>query len=151
MAELDISINIRVKTENGILVLSDNQGRLVSFSPEQIVQKKVSMVTLGELSCLPKLDIARAFGFATRKSYYDIRHDVLNGTRADLLPRRTGPKHASKRTREVETLVIKLRIDKGYNMYEIAGELKDLGFDISARLVGQILADYDLSKKKLFK
>ncbi len=151
MKELEISLSIKVKSENGILSISDDHGKLVSFAPEQIVQKKVSMVTLGELSGLPKLMISKAFGFATRKSYYDIRQNVLTGMPADLLPQRTGPKHAYKRTKEAETLVVKLRLEKGYNMYEITDTLKDLGFDLSPSLVGEILADYGLSKKKLFK
>ena len=33
------------------------------------------------------------------------------------------------------------------NMYDIADALTQLGFDVSARLVGQVLADYGLSKK----
>jgi len=32
-------------------------------------------------------------------------------------------------------------------MYEIADALTHLGFTVSARLVGQVLADYGLSKK----
>jgi hypothetical protein len=68
---------------------------------------------------------------------------------ADLFPQRTGPKEATKRTRELEVQVIQMRFDTSYNMYEIADELNRLGFDVSARLVGKILADFGLSKKKL--
>jgi hypothetical protein len=32
-------------------------------------------------------------------------------------------------------------------MYEIAQELTRLGFEVSARLVAQVLSDYGLSKK----
>jgi transposase len=107
------------------------------------------MVTLGELSDLPRIKVAQAFGFATRKSYYDARYDVLNGVATDLFPQRTGPKKATKRTRELEVKVIQMRFDTTYNMYEIADELNRLDFDISARLVGKILSDFGLSKKKL--
>ena len=113
-----------------------------------MVQKKVSMITLGELSALPRIKIARAFGFATRKSYYDARYAVLNGVAADLFPQRTGPKKATKRTRELEVRVIRMRFETIYSMYEIADELNRLGFDVGARLVGKILADFGLSKKK---
>ncbi len=65
------------------------------------------MITLGELSDLPRIQIAKAFGFATRKSYYDARYAVLNGVAADLFPQRTGPKKATKRTRELEVRVIR--------------------------------------------
>jgi len=146
---MQISLNIEVQMKNGVLILTDTEGKAVTFSKDQVVQKKVSMVTLGELSDLPRIKVAQAFGFATRKSYYDARYAVLNGVAADLFPQRTGPKKATKRTRELEVKVIQIRFDTTYNMYEIADELKRLGFDVSARLVGKVLADFGLSKKKL--
>ena len=106
------------------------------------------MVTLGEFSNLPKIQIAKTFGYSTRKSYYDIRNAVLNGSIDDLIPESTGPKSAPKRTRELEALVIKMRFETNFNMYEIAEKLRDSGFDVSTRLIGQILGDYGLSKKK---
>jgi hypothetical protein len=96
---MNIAIDIHVSASNGTLVLTDRQGKAVSFSPEQSVQKKVSMITLGELCDLPKIELAQAFGFKARKSYYDTREAVLNGLPADLLPKRTGPQTASKRTK----------------------------------------------------
>ena len=146
---MQISLNIEVQMKNGVLILTDTEGKAVTFSKDQVVQKKVSMITLGELSDLPKIKVAQAFGFVTRKSYYDARYAVLNGVATDLFPQRTGPKEATKRTRELEVKVIQMRFDTTYNMYEIADELKRLGFDISARLVGKILSDFGLSKKKL--
>jgi len=144
---MHISLDVEVLVKNGTLVLTDRDGLAVTFAPEQTVQKKVSMITLGELCELPKIQLAQAFGFKTRKSYYDIRDAVLNGLPADLLPKRTGPQKAPKRTREVEALIIRNRFETDRSMYEIADELARLGFDVSARLVGQVLADYGLSKK----
>jgi hypothetical protein len=145
---MKMSINLEVSVINGNLVLTDKEGGIVTFSKDQVVQKKVSMVTLGELSNLPKIQIAKTFGYSTRKSYYDIRNAVLNGSIKDLIPEPTGPKSAPKRTRELEVLIIKMRFETDYNMYEIADKLKDSGFDVSPRLIGQILTDYGLSKKK---
>ncbi len=146
---MKISMDIEVRTEDGVLILTDAEGKAVTFSKDQVIQKKVSMVTLGEFSYLPKIKVAKAFGFATRKSYYDARYAVLNGVTADLFPQRTGPKKATKRTRELEVRVIRMRFETTYNMYEIADELNRLGFDVGARLVGEILSDFGLSKKKL--
>jgi len=145
---MNISLNIDVMKRNGTLVLTDREGKAVAFSPEQIIQKKVCMITLGELCNHSKIQMAQAFGFKTRKSYYDVRNTVLNGLPADLLPKRTGPQKAPKRTREVEALIIRTRFETDLNMYEIAEELTRLGFNVSASLVGQVLADYGLSKKK---
>ena len=144
---MNIAIDIVVSVKNGILVLTDRDGKAITFSPEQSVQKKVSMITLGELCDLPKIELAQAFGFKTRKSYYDTRDAVLNGLPADLLPKRTGPQTASKRTKEVEALIIRRRYETDLNMYQIAAELTQLGFAVSARLVAQVLADYGLGKK----
>jgi hypothetical protein len=144
---MNIAIDIEVSLKNGTLVLTDRQGKAITFSSEQSVQKKVSMITLGELCDLPKIELAQAFGFKTRKSYYDTRDAVLNGLPADLLPKRTGPHTASKRTKEVETLIIRRRYETDLNMYQIADELIELGFAVSARLVAQVLADYGLGKK----
>ena len=144
---MNITIDIEVSVKNGTLVLTDRQGKAISFSPEQSVQKKVSMITLGELCDLPKIELAQAFGFKTRKSYYDTREAVLNGLPADLLPKRTGPQTASKRTKELEALIIRRRYETDLNMYQITAELTQLGFAVSARLVAQVLADYGLGKK----
>jgi hypothetical protein len=144
---MNISLDVEVLVKDGTLVLTDRDGKAVTFSPEQTVQKKVSMISLGELCDLPKIRLAQAFGFKTRKSYYDIRDAVLNGLPADLLPKRTGPQEAPKRTTAVEALIIRRRFESDLNMYEIADELTQLGFNVSARLVGQVLADYGLSKK----
>ncbi len=144
---MNISLDVEVLVKNGTLVLTDREGKAITFSPEQSVQKKVSMITLGELSELPKIRLAQAFGFKTRKSYYDIRNAVLNGLPADLLPKRTGPQNPPKRTKELEALILRYRYETDLNMYEIADELTRLGFQVSARLVAQVLADYGLSKK----
>jgi len=144
---MNITIDIHVSAKNGTLVLTDREGKAITFSSEQTVQKKVSMITLGELCDLPKIEIAKAFGFKTRKSYYDMRHAVLNGLPVDLLPKRTGPQTAPKRTKEIEALIIRRRYETDLNMYQIAENLTQLGFDISARLVAQVLADYGLGKK----
>jgi hypothetical protein len=144
---MNISLNVEILVTDDTLVLTDRKGKIISFSPEQSVQRKVSMITLGELSDSPKIKLAQAFGFKTRKSYYDIRDVVLNGSPADLLPKRTGPQSAPKRTKELEILIIQRRFETDLDMYEIADELAKLGFDVSERTVSQVLSDYGLSKK----
>ena len=145
---MNISLELSISSDNGVLVLRNKDNGIVTFSTDQVVQKKVSMVTLGELTDLPKIQIAQLFGYSTRKSYYDIRQEVLHGSVSDLIPVPTGPKSAPKRTKELEILVIKMRFETNCNMYVIADKLKELGFDVSPRLVGQILTDFGLSKKK---
>ena len=144
---MQMTFKLSVQAKDGTLVLTDGAGKTVTFSQEQTVQKKVSMIALGELCGLPKHQLATGFGFKTRKSYYDIRHAVLNGAPADLLPKRPGPHHPSKRTKEVEARIIRMRFETDLNRDETAEALTQIGFKVSARLVGQVLADYGLSKK----
>jgi hypothetical protein len=144
---LYLARNLNVQVQDGTLVLTDGVGKTVTFSEAQSVQKKVSMITLGELCGLPKRELATAFGFKSRTSYYDSRNAVLQGTTADLLPKRTGPHTPSKRTKEIEALIIGMRFETNGTMYEIADTLTHMGCTVSARLVGQVLADYGLSKK----
>jgi hypothetical protein len=144
---MHIALNLNVEVKDGTLVLTDRTGKTFTFSKEQTIQKKVSMITLGELCGLPKCQLAPGFGFKTRKSYYDSRNAVLQGSPADLLPKRRGPHNPSKRTKEIEALIIRTRFESDLNMYEIADTLTQMDCPVSARLVGQVLADYGLSKK----
>jgi hypothetical protein len=144
---MHITLDVHMQVKDDTLVLTDRAGKTITFSKEQTVQKKVSMIALGELCGLPKRQLATGFGFKTRKSYYDSRNAVLKGAPEDLLPKRTGPHTRSKRTKEVEALIIRTRFETDGNMYEIADALTELGFPVSARLVGRVLVDFGLSKK----
>lgn len=144
---MQITLHVNVQVQDGALVLTAPSGKTVSFAKEQAVQQKISMIILGELCGLPKRQLAVGFGFKTRKSYYDIRHAVLNGSLADLLPKRPTPRTRPQRTREVEAQIIRLRFETDLNMYEIADTLTHMGFNINARLVARVLADYGLAKK----
>lgn len=117
---MPIALNVNVQVKDGTLVLTDPAGKTVTFSKKQTVQKKVSMIALGELCGLPTRQLATGFGFKTRKSSYDNRNAVLKGMPEDLLAKRTGPHTRSKRTKEVEALIIRTRFETDGNMYEIA-------------------------------
>ena len=144
---MPLTFRLNVQAQEGTLRLTDRAGKTVTFSKEQTVQQKVSMITLGELCGLPKRQLATCFGFKTRKSYYDIRHAVLNGSSADLLPKRPGPPTPSKRTKEGEARIIRTRFETARTREAIAEALTQRGFTVSARLVGQVLADSGRSKK----
>lgn len=144
---MQITLHVNVQVKDGALVLTAPSGKTISFSKEQAIQQKISMIILGDLCGLPKRQLAVGFGFKTRKSYYDIRNAVLNGSLADLLPKRPTPRTRPQRTREVEAQIIRMRFETDLNMYEIADTLTHMGFNINARLVARVLADYGLAKK----
>ncbi len=72
-----------------------------------------------DLSDLTIEQICQLFNYKTRKSYYDIRRWVLENNIEALLPKKTGPKSAPKRTSQLEKRVIQLRLTTDKNMYEI--------------------------------
>jgi len=144
---MQITFNINVLVKDDTLVLTDRTGKAVTFSKEQVLQKKVIMIILGELCALPKQQLTTGFGFKTRTSSYDIRNAVLNGSPVDLLPERLGPHNPSKRTKEVEACIIRTRFETDLNRDEIAEALTQRGFKVSARLVGHVLADDGLAQK----
>src|SRR5882724_10649761 len=138
---MPIALNVNVQVKDDTLVLTDRAGKTITFSKEHPGQKQGSMIALGELCGLPKRHLATGFGFKTRTSYDDSRNAVLTGAPQDLLPKRAGPHTRSKRTKEVEALIIHTRFETDGNMYAMADAFTVLGFPISARLVGRVLAD----------
>jgi len=117
---MPIALDVHVQVKDDTLVRTDRAGKTITFSKEQTVQKKVSMMALGALCGLPKRQRATGFGFKTRQSYYDSRNAVLTGAPADLVPKRTGPHTRSKRTKEVEALSIRTRCETAGTRYELA-------------------------------
>src|SRR5262249_29251302 len=127
---MHITFSLKVQAKEGTLMFTDRAGKTVTFSKEQTVQQKVSMITLGELCGLPTRRPPACSGSKTRKPPYDIRHTVLNGSPADLLPKRPGPHTPSKRTKEVEALISRTRFETDLNRDEIAEALTQRGFKV---------------------
>src|SRR6266576_635638 len=46
---MHIALDVNVQVKDDTLVLTDRAGKTITFSKEQTVQKKVSMIALGEL------------------------------------------------------------------------------------------------------
>jgi hypothetical protein len=145
---MKIALDLDVRIKDGILVLKTSSGRTLIFPKDHVVQKKIQMVTLAELSDMTIEEICELFNYRTRKSYYDIRRCVLQNNIEALLPKKTGPKSAPKRTPELEKRVIQLRLTTDKNMYEMTRILNQEGFPVKSRLVAQILNNYGISKKK---
>jgi len=146
---MKIALDLDVQLQDGNLILKTHSGKSLLFSTDHVVQKKIQMVALAELSDLTIEQICKLFNYKTRKSYYDIRRWVLENDIEALLPKKTGPKSALKRTPTLEKRVIQLRLTTDKNMYEITRILNQEGFLVKPRLVAQILSDFGISKKKL--
>jgi hypothetical protein len=145
---MKIALDLEVQLKNGTLILQSASGRILIFPKDHVVPKRIQMVALAELSALTIEQICELFGYKTRKSYYDIRRLVIENNIEALMPKKTGPKTAPKRTAELEKRVIQLRLGTDKGMYEMTRMLNQEGFSVRPRLVAQILSDYGISKKK---
>ncbi len=145
---MKISLDLNIQLKDGILILKSDSGRALIFPKDHVVQKKIQMVALAELSDLTIEEICKLFNYKTRKSYYDIRRFVLQNNIKALIPKNTRPKSAPNRTPDLEKRVIQLRLTTDKNMYEMTRILNQEGFSAKSRLVAQILSDYGISKKK---
>jgi hypothetical protein len=141
------ALNVHVQVKDDTLVLTDRAGKTLTFSKEQTVPQQVRMMALGALCGLPKRHRATGFGCKTRTAYDDSRNAVLIGAPQDLVPKRTGSHTRAQRTKEVEALIIRTRCETEGKMAEMAEAFTALGFPVSARLVGRVLADDGLSTK----
>ena len=148
---MKIGIELEVQFKEGMLILKSSSGKTFFFPKDHVVQKKIQMVALAELSELSIEQICKFFNYKTRKSYYDIRRFVLENNIDALTPKKTGPKSAPKRTPQLEKRVIQLRLSTEKNMYEMTRILNREGFSVKSRLVAQILSDYGISKKNRFR
>jgi hypothetical protein len=148
---MKIALDLDVQLKDGILILNSSSGRTLIFPKDHVVPKKIQMVTLAELSDMTIEEVCRLFGYKTRKSYYDIRHFLLQNDIEALMPKKTGPKSAPKRTPELEKRVIQLRLSTDKDMYEMTRILNQEDFSVGSRLVAQILSDYGISKKKFLR
>jgi hypothetical protein len=145
---MKIGLDLEFQFKEGMLILKSNSGKTLIFTKDHVVQKKIQMVALAELSELSIEQICEFFNYKTRKSYYDIRRFVLENNIEALMPKKTGPKSAPKRTPELEKRIIQLRLSTDKNMYKMTRILNREGFSVKSRLVAQILSDYGISKKK---
>ena len=145
---MKIALDLDVQLKDGILILKSKPGKTLIFPKDHVVQKKIQMFTLAELSDLTIEEICKLFNYKTRKSYYDIRRFILQNNIEALMLKKTGPKSAPKRTTDLEKRVIQLRLTTDKNMYEITHILNLEGFSVKSRVVAQILSDYGISKKK---
>ena len=89
---MKIALDLDVRIKNNILILKTSSGRTLIFPKDHVVQKKIQMVTLAELSDMTIEEICKLFNYKTRKSYYDIRRFVLENNIEALMPKKTGPK-----------------------------------------------------------
>ena len=121
----------------------------LSIDPNDEVSIKLAMLVKGECDKGGPSHAAREFGFS-RQRYFQLRNIFHAQGAAGLVSNRRGPKTNYRRTREVVCQVVRYRfLDADLSGEVIAQKLRQNGFEISARSVDRILAEFGLQKNSL--
>jgi len=127
-------------------MLTDRAGRPSPSPRNKPVQQKVSNDQLGEFCGSPSANSPPASASKTRKSITISPHRPQR-IASRPLPKGPGPHTPSKRTKEVEPSS-SARVSRPILIGCDRRRHLPAGIQGSARLVGQVLGDYGLAKKK---
>lgn len=129
-------------------IQGDTPARSFSIRSEDIVQWRYEMIRESSLSRDSIDKICQKYNYSRDMFFYYKGKFEAQGMMS-LVDEKPGPKKPRKRTEEAERMIIELRFKHPHlNMYEIAGRLKQEGFDISPRSVARSLQEHGLSLKK---
>lgn len=121
----------------------------LSIDTDDEVSVKLAMLVKGECGPDGPCRAAREFGFS-RQRYFQLRNLFHKHGAAGLVSQKRGPKGNYRRTREVISQVVRYRfLDPDMSSEVIAQKLRQTEFNISARSVDRILAEFGLQKKTL--
>jgi hypothetical protein len=124
------------------------QGSL-SIDPDDEVFLKMAMLLKGECGPDGPSRVAAEFGFS-RQRYFQVRTLFHSQGLAGLISHRRGPKTNYRRTREIVCQIVRYRfLDPDISSEVIAQKLRQNDFEISARSVDRVLAEFGLQKKTL--
>jgi len=121
----------------------------LSIDPDDEVSLKLAMLVKGECGPDGPSRVAAEFGFS-RQRYFQLRTLFHEHGAAGLISHRRGPKTNYRRTQEVVCQVVRYRfLDPDISSEVIAQKLRQTNFEISARSVDRVLAEFGLQKKTL--
>ena len=121
----------------------------LSISTTDEVSRKLAMLVKGECGPDGPSGAAEEFGFS-RQRYFQLRTLFHAHGAAGLVSQKRGPRTNYRRTREVVSQVVRYRfLDPEITSEVIAQKLRQTDFNVSARSVDRILAEFGLQKKTL--
>ena len=129
-------------------ILGDTPSRSIIIRSDDIIQWRYEMIREGALSRQPIDLICKKYHYSRDMYYYYKGKFDAQGI-LGLADEKPGPQKATKRTEDVDNMIIEQRFKHpNRNMYEIANQLHQKGFDLSARSVSRTLEAHGLSLKK---
>ncbi len=140
MLQLEVDLHAGVVRGTG--------GELPVHLDEEAVLKLLMLIE-GECDQAGPAAAAAKYGYS-RARYYQILAAFHNEGLAALVSKKRGPKTKSRRTPELERMVIRYRyLDPDMSAEVITQKLRQLGYQASVRTVYRIIEDFGLQKKTL--
>lgn len=145
--ETQISFAITLRDRDILYRTEDGKEYVVKY--EDICQRKLEMIKVAQLTDLPINDVCQIFGFRSKQTYYHAKRVLEEIGSVGLFPRKTGPKRNYVMSEELVARAIELRFRTDWNMYAIGEKLREEGFSVRDRMVGEILEKYRITVKKI--
>ena len=145
---MQTQITFAIISRDGDILYRTADGKEYVVKYEDICQRKLEMVKVAQLTDLPIKDVCQIFGFKSRQTYYQAKGVLEEIGSVGLFPRKTGPKRNYVMSEELVARAIELRFRTDWNMYGIGEKLREEGFPVRDRMVGEIFENYRITVKK---
>ncbi len=145
---METQISFAITLRDGDILYRTEDGRQYVVKYEDICQRKLEMVKVAQLTDLPIKDVCQIFGFKSKQTYYHAKSVLEEIGSIGVLPRKSGPKRNYVMSEELVARAIELRFRTDWNMYAIGEKLREEGFSVRDRMVGEILEKYRITVKK---
>ena len=145
---METQISFAITLRDGDILYRTKDGKEYVVKHEDICQRKLEMIKVAQLTDLPIKDVCQIFGFRSKQTYYHAKSVLEEIGSIGLFPRKTGPKRNYVMSEELVARAIELRFRTDWNMYAIGEKLREEGFSVRDRMVGEILEKYRITVKK---
>jgi transposase len=145
---METQVTFAIISRDGDILYRTADGKEYVVKYEDICQRKLEMVKVAQLTDLPIKDVCQIFGFKSKQTYYHAKGVLEEIGSVGLFPRKTGPKRNYVMSEELVTRAIELRFRTNWNMYAIGEKLREEGFPVRDRMVGEIFEKYRITVKK---
>lgn len=145
---METKISFVITSRDGHILYQTADGKQYVVKYEDICQRKLEMIKVAQLTDLPIKAVCQIFGFRSKQSYYHAKRVLEEIGSVGLFPRKTGPKRNYVMSQELVRRAIELRFRTDWNMYAIGEKLREEGFPVRDRMVGEIFEKYRITVKK---
>jgi len=145
---METQISFAITLRDGDILYRTEDGKEYVVKYEDICQRKLEMIKVAQLTDLPINDVCQIFGFKSKQTYYHAKSVLEQIGSIGIFPRKTGPKRNYVMSEQLVTRAIELRFRTDWNMYAIGEKLREEGFAVRDRMVGEIFEKYRITVKK---